>query len=255
MEEISVLTDPEEIKNTLAKPNITDIGAFLKDAALRNPDLVPDPQAFAENWDRDRGKSIIHDFKERAPDAIGTKRAELMEVLKEHEIGLEEAFADLTDKQKSYGKITAKLSFASGIDEIEKIFNWAEIEFGPLSMREKCLSIFQGAELIGTAPAQYRGIRKMFLEMVKGNNVEVKEEYLEGKSKQDKIQKSVCAKLLQAITTKDVEDIFDWAEVALDRQIVTLDRYVVFFQVLEMVPLTEETYKVIRKILIKMAKD
>lgn len=251
----AVITDREEIEKLLAKGKISDINEFMKEAAKANPDLVPDPEKFNEQWEKDKASAALADFKDRAPQAIGTKRAELEEVLAEHGIGLAESYETLSDKQKAYGQVTSRLSFASGIEDVEKIFTWADIQFGAFSLRERCLAMFQGAELIGTSPANYRGIRKMFLEIVKGNDIEIKPEYLEAKDKREAVQKSVCAKILKAKDIVDIEDILDWAEVELDKQIGIADRYVVFFQVAEMVQFTDAIYKAVRKILVRMNKD
>lgn len=251
----SVITDRAEIEALLSRGSVADIGEFIKQAAKDNPDLVPDPQAFEEQWEKDKAAAALAEYKERAPEAIGTKRAELAEVLEEHGIGLAESYADLTDKQKAYGQVTSRLSFASSIDDIEKIFTWADIQFGQFSMRERCLAIFQGAELIGTSPANYRGIRKMFLEIVHGNDVEIKPEYLEARDAREAVQKAVCAKLIKAKSPANVEDIFSWAEVELGKQIGVADRYIVFFQIAEMIRFDVRIYKAIRKVLCRMNKD
>lgn len=255
MENVQVLTDPEEVKKLLAQGTITDIDAFIKNSANKSPDLVKDPEAFARSWEADRGRMVVDAFKKAEGERIGTKRAELGEVLESHGLGLAEAYDKLTDKQKSYGKITSKLSFAISIDEVEKIFTWAEIEYGPLTWEEKCLSIFQAAELIGTTPANYRGVRKILLAMLEGNTVEVSSADLEADTKIQTIQKIVGAKLLKATTPADVEACFDWAEVELQKQLMPLDKYIVFFQIAEKVPLDEDHYKAVRKIFIRMIKD
>jgi hypothetical protein len=95
----------------------------------------------------------------------------------------------------------------------------------------------------------------MFLSLVVGNDVEIKPEYLEAKDKRDACQKTACAKLLKANDKADIEDIFDWAEVELQNQLTPADRYIAFFQVAEMVPLSEDNYKAERKIFVKMNKD
>jgi hypothetical protein len=260
-----VSIDKEAIQETLKKDKITDIFGFIKKQAKATPELVADPdtinrmrreaKAFEEKRAEALGDSILADFQDRAPEAIGTKRAELEEVLAEHGIGLADAYESLTDKQKAYGQITSRLSFASGVDEVEKIFTWAAIQFGEFSLREKCLAMFQGGELIGTGPANYRGIRKMYLEIVKGNKIEIKPEYLEAKDKREAVQKSVCAKLLKAKSPTELEDIFSWAEVELGKQIGIADRYIVFFQVAEMITYTDGIYRAMRKILVRMNKD
>lgn len=254
MEEVQVLTDPEEVKKLLAKGTITDIGAFMKEAAKSNPDLI-DPEKFEKKWNEDKAARALKEFTEAAPEAIGTKRAELEEILEKHSPGLSAAFAEMTPKDKFYGQLTAKLSFAISNDEIEKIFTWGEVEFGQMAWREKCLALFQAAELIGTTPANYRGIRKMFLEMVKGNDIEIKPEYLQAEDARQATQKAVCAKLLKVEDIAGVETIFDWAEVELKRQLMVADRYIVFFQIAEMVVLTEDHYKAMRKIFVRMNKD
>ena len=260
----------EPIKGKPGK--ITDIFGYLKKAVETNPDLAKDSktlQAIKANnkqeieaakrlqsdYEANVGKKIVDDFKAAEGDRIGTKRAELEDVLEKHGIGLADAYEKLTDKQKAYGKITSKLSFAAGIDEVEKIFTWAEIEFGPLSWKERCLSLFQAAELIGTTPANYRGIRKIFLALTEGNTLEVKPEDLIAPDKVQTVQKTTGAKLLKAKDFADVEACFDWAEVELQKQLVTLDKYIVFFQIVEMLDLGEKHYKAIRKIFVRMNKD
>jgi hypothetical protein len=253
MEEVEVLTDPLEVKKLLANGKITDINAFMKQMAREHSDLVQDPEAFDRQWEANTGKQIIADFKAKAPESIGSKRSELQEALDSH--GLAESFEELTDKQRSYGRITAKLSFACSVDDIEKVFRWAEVEFGALSWREKCLALFQAGELIGTTPTNYRGIRAIFLEIVKENVIEIKADYLEAKNKVEATQKVVCAKLLKAKDTNDIEMVFDWAEIELQRQLMVADKYIVFFQIAEMIPFDEKKYKAIRKIFMRMNKD
>jgi hypothetical protein len=255
VEGVQVITDPNEVKELLKKGTVTDINAFIKNAARNNPDLVKDPEAFEKQWETDKARRAVEDFKVAEPERIGTKRAELEDVLEKHGIELADAYDKLSDKQKAYGKITSKLSFAISIDEIEKIFTWAEIEFGQLSWKEKCLSLFQAAELIGTTPANYRGIRKIFLAIVEGNTLEVKPEDLRASTKAESVQKAVGAKLLKTKDNGEVEECWNWAEVELQKQLMTLDKYIVFFQIAEMIPLTEDHYKTIRKIFVRMNKD
>lgn len=249
-----VISDRTQVADLLKQGKITDIGAFLKDAARKHSDVV-DPDEFDRKWDYDAGAAIVKDFAGREGEAIGSKRSELQEVLKDHESRLVDAFSEMTDKQKSYGSVASKLSFANGYDEVDKIFSWADIQLGPMSVREKCLSMLQAAQLIGTTPANYRGVRKMFLSIVAGNNIAIQPEWLVASDKAEATQKAVAAKLLKAESIEDVEACFDWAEVELRRQLPVADRYFVFFQVAEVAPLGEDHYRNLRKILCRMNKD
>jgi hypothetical protein len=227
--------------------------AFMSDSIKAHPEWAKDTKGLKDI--KDQGQQILADFKANESERIGTKRAELRESFERQGLELAEPFENMTDKQKSYGKITSKLSFAISIDEVEKIFTWAEIEYGHLTWEEKCLSIFQAAELIGTTPANYRGVRKILLAMIEGNTVEVSSADLQADTKVQTVQKVLGAKLLKAVTPADVEACFDWAEVELAKQLMVLDKYIVFFQIAEKVPLDEDHYKAVRKIFIRMNKD
>ena len=86
-------------------------------------------------------------------------------------------------------------------------------------------------------------------------DIEIKPEYLQAEDARQATQKAVCAKLLKVEDIAGVETIFDWAEVELKRQLMIADRYIVFFQIAEMVILTEDHYKAMRKIFVRMNKD
>ena len=122
-------------------------------------------------------------------------------------------------------------------------------------MSEKCLAVLQGAQLIGTKPENYRGNRKIFYAMVQGNDIEIPAEWLEAKNAEDAAQKAIASKLLKVQELGDIEDIFDWAEVQLDRQITVTDRYFIFLQIAQVINYTDEIFKAIRKILVRMNKD
>jgi hypothetical protein len=251
-----VIADKVEAERILGKGKIADIAAFIKNAARANPELVKDPEAFDREWDyHPTPQQMSDELAERLPESIGTKRAEFHEVLEKYDADMAKSYSELTDRQKAFGQIASKLSFVNGIDEADKIFAWADIQFGDVTIREKCLAMFQAAQLIGTLPMNYRGVRKMFVAMVAGNSIDVQTEWLEAKDKYEATQKAIAAKLLKADSIHSVESIFDWAEVELARQLPVMDRYFVFFQVAEVIPFTEDHVKALRKILIRMNKD
>ena len=253
-----VIADKAEAEKLLKKGNITDIGAFMKAAARNNPDLVKDVDAFDKAWDAknpDKIQQIREELGEEMAESIGSKRSAFMEVMDKYNVEMAESYDNLTDRQKAYGKMASKLSFANGIEEVDKIFAWADIQFGDVTIREKCLAMFQAAQLIGTLPMNYRGVRKMFVAMMAGNEIDILPEWLEAKDRQDAIQKAIAAKLLKADSIHAVESVFDWAEVELARQLPVMDRYFVFFQVAEVIPFTDDHFKALRKILIRMNKD
>ena len=255
MEAVSVLTDKEEVKNLLAKGNITDIGEFMKTQALAHPELVPDPEAFNEAWDRQTAAAVVKEFSEKAPERIGSKRAELLDALSKYNQSLVDAWNQATPRQKCYGQVASKLSDANSMDDITKVFTWADIQFGDFTLAEKCLAILQGAQLIGTKPENYRGNRKIFFAMIANNDIEIPAEWFEAKNGEDAAQKAIASKLLKVKSIPEIEEIFDWAEIQLDRQIIVADRYFIFLQIAQVINCTDEIFKTIKKILIRMNKD
>jgi hypothetical protein len=254
MEAVQVFSDPEQIKEILAKGKITDIAEFIKAQAKANPDLVKDPAKFEEQWNRSAGGQAVAELKQNEADRIGTRKSELAEILEKHSPGLAEAFAELTPKDKLYGQLAGKLSFAVSVDQVEKIFNWGEVEIGAFTWRDRCLALMQAVELMGTLPQHYRGMRKIFLEAIKDNTIEIKPEYLQASSATEAIQKAVCAKMAKASSNEDIETIFDWAEVELQKQLLTADKFIVFCQIAEMMPFDEARYRTIRRIFVRMNK-
>jgi len=249
-----ITSDPEEIKDLIEKGTISDIGEFIKQAA-RESDLVADPEKFEENWNRHASARALEQYKHNAPESIGSKHAELARSMKEHGIDLQAEYDKLTPKQKFVGKLTAKLSFASTIKDIADIFTWAEIEMGPMGWKERCLALFHSAQLIGTDAASYRGIRKIFLLLTEGNDIAILPEYLKADNAREAIQKAACAKLLKAKSNEDVENVFTWAGVELGQSIGNIDRYVVFYQIVEMLEIGKEQYQSILPTYCLMSKD
>ena len=121
-----------------------------------------------------------------------------------------------------------------------------------LSINEKCLLICAACLWLDVTQTTYRGIRQIFLAATKDNQVEILPEFLVGKDKRDEIQRSVCAKLLKAKTNAEIEDIFSWADVKLGFVLSIQDKEMAMFQVLEMIPFTDDIFKSIRRIFLKM---
>jgi len=99
-------------------------------------------------------------------DGYGTNRQQLMAALEESANEYREAFREMTPIQKAYGALVSKLLQAHGNADIEKAFAWFETEYGQtITIREKCLALFQAAETLDMTEATYRGVRKIFVVM------------------------------------------------------------------------------------------
>lgn len=246
-----IVYDIPSIEEALKKEKITNIEKYMKDT-MGIDISKKDSTGFVD----DKSKTILDEFLENMPEAITSQKEELNELLQKYDSPLAEAFTKATPEQKFVELVSSKLSLANSNEEIEKIFIWAEIESKKeFSIKEKVLMILAASLWLDMTQVTYRGIRKMFLEMTRDNTIEVLPEFLKGKDKRDAVQRETCAKLLKAKSYKEIEDIFDWAEIELRLQIGIQDRCVVFFQVAEMIDYDDSHLTNVKKIFIKMNKS
>jgi hypothetical protein len=267
MNDNGLITEPDEMRALLEKEKITDISEYIKKSVkqmgpteIELPDgttTIVDPDEFSIKWDKESkaNKETLDEFLENMPEAITSKREEFVEVLKKHESPLAEAFEKATPEQKFVELVSSKLSFAQGLHEVDKIFTWAEVELNrAIEVHERVLLIFSACMWLDMTQTTYRGIRKIFIELVRNNKVEVKPEFLEAPTYREQVQRAVCKKLLGVKNNIDVENIFDWAEVQLKLQVGIQDRVLVFFQVIQMLDFNAEQLKEVLGIFVKMNK-
>jgi hypothetical protein len=256
MDNIAVTADAEEVKNLLTKGRITDINEFIKEQARKSPEYVADPATFEAQWNQHAATQAIAEFKEAAPESIGSKRSELQSIVESYDKSLAKAFDEVTPLEKFIDLLEEKMSWASGVEEIEKLFTWAEVESSKkLDYTHKGNILMSSVGYIGTNPRHYRALRKMFLEAVKDNQISIDLSTVNAKSKDEAAQIAGQLKLLKAKTTGDIEDIFAWIEIEMGQVLATKDRYMAFWLTAQNVLLDEDHYKAIRKIFIRMNKE
>ena len=249
-----VSADKAAFQEVLAKGTIKDIGAFIKDQARANPDIV-DPKAFEERWNKSHADPVQAQFRDAAAENIGTKRTELENVLTQYDKPLAEAFKQVTPKQKVFDDYISNLSFCKTYAEIDKVNSWGEVEFGAMNLEDKATALFNSIGYIGTTPRHYRAARKIFLTFIADVYVDIRPEDLKASNAYQAAILACKAKLLRARSTTDIENCFDWLEIEIQAPVTTLQRMISFFQAARDIPVTQDKYKAIKSIFVRMNKD
>ena len=254
MEQVAgILADPDEVKKLLSKGHITDINAFIKAQARANPDLVRDPAAFEANWDEDKASRALTAYKSAEAEGIGSRRAQLQDIVEEFTPSLAEAFKEATPKVQFTDRLIERMSFAMSNDEVDKLFTWAEVESGEkLGIQTRGMILLHAVGFKGTELKYYRGLRKIFLAIVASNTVEIEPSQLMAKNKDEAIQIAIQVKLLKASTIEEIEDIFAWGEIERGMGFSERDKYMAFWITAQRCPISEEQYKAIKAVFVRM---